>query len=208
MSEEGPMRQNDTTSGPPEQPETPIQIPELTDVDMLSGKVVELEKNIEQLRDQLLRKAADFDNYKKRVENDYASTVRFANEDLIVSLLPVIDDIERSLKAAKLIAGSSQGGQRGGADDPILRGVELIYSKFLKILEKQDVKPLDVVGKPFDPHYHDALLQIQNDSVPPHTVLEEVEKGYLLHDRVIRHAKVIVSSEPAAPPNSQESASN
>jgi molecular chaperone GrpE len=71
----------------------------------------------------------------------------------------------------------------------------LIYNKLMKILESQGVKTFDSLGKPFDPYYHDALLQVPKNDIPPHTVIEEVEKGYLLHDKVIRHAKVIVSGE-------------
>jgi molecular chaperone GrpE len=176
-------------------PNIPLQIPELTELDMLSNKIVELEKSIEQLKDQLLRKAAEFENYKKRVENDYASVVKYSNESLIESLLPVIDDFERSLKASRAKAESGQVDQPGGDENSIIRGIELVYNKFTKILEKLGVKSFDVVGKPFDPHLHDALLQIPNNTVPPHTVLEEVEKGYTLHDKVIRHAKVVVSAD-------------
>src|SRR5258706_401187 len=77
----------------------PLQIPELTELDMLSARITELESTLNQYKDQLLRKAAEFDNYKKRIENDYASVIRYSNEDLISKLLPVIDDLERSMKA-------------------------------------------------------------------------------------------------------------
>ena len=186
-------------------PNTPLQIPELTELDMLSNKIVELEKSVEQFRDQLLRKAAEFENYKKRVENDYASVVKYSNEHLIESLLPVIDDFERSLKASRTKAEEGSIEQQTGEENSILRGIELIYNKFTKILEKQGVKSFEVVGKPFDPHLHDALLQIPNNSVPPLTVLEEVDKGYMLHDKVVRHAKVVVSAETN---NSQEKIQN
>jgi molecular chaperone GrpE len=173
----------------------PLQIPELTEVDMLSSRIAELENSVIQLKDQLLRKAAEFENYKRRIENDSVNLVRFANEDLIVKLLPVVDDFERSLKV-KLPAGDE-----GDELYTILRGIELIYSKFRKILEANGVKDMDVVGKPFDPNYHDALLQLPRADVPPHTVLEEVDKGYMMNDKVIRHARVIVSADvPEAAP--------
>ncbi len=159
--------------------------------DAYNNKIVELEASVAQLKDQLLRKAAEFENYKKRVENDYATTVKFANEDLIIALLPVVDDFYRSLSATKDTSAEPQSVE-------FARGVELIYNKLLKILEAQGVKQFDAEGKPFDPHYHDALLQVPRADVPAHTVIEEVEKGYMLHDKVIRHAKVIVSSEPPA----------
>ena len=161
------------------------------------SKITELEHVVNQFKDQLLRKAAEFENYKKRVENDYASIVKYSNEELIVKFLPVLDDFERSMKA--LQANSSDGN-----DSSFVKGFELIYNKFKKILETQGVKHFDVVGKPFDPQLHDALMQLPNANVPPHTVIEEIEKGYMLHDKVIRHARVVVSAEPAMTENQAE----
>lgn len=169
--------------------EEPLQIPELTEFDMLSSRISDLENSVIILKDQLLRKAAEFENYKKRVENDSVNLIRFANEELIVALLPVIDDFERSLKV-KLPPG-----EPGDEFATILRGIELIYNKFKKVLETNGVKELEVVGKPFDPNFHDALLQVPRVDVPPHTVLEEIDKGYLMNDKVIRHARVIVSAD-------------
>ena len=154
---------------------------------ILTEKISELEKQVAQLKDQLLRKAAEFDNYKRRTENDFASLTKFAGENIIAQLLPVLDDFNRSLKSVKDKAES----------DPFTKGVELIYAKFLKALEAQGLKTMDVVGKEFNVAFHDALMQMPRADVPPHTVIEEVEKGYLLFDKVIRHAKVVVSSEPA-----------
>ncbi len=157
-----------------------------TDAAELKGKIAELTTSVEIYKDQLLRKAADFENYKKRIENEIINLTRFANENLIAELLPILDDFTRSLTMS-----------RDRKDFVVFRrGVELIYSNFLKILEAQGVKPFDSIGKPFDVQYHDALMQLSKEGVPPNTVIEEVEKGYKLHDKVIRHAKVIVSQEP------------
>ena len=156
----------------------------------LAAKVVELENSISQYKDQLLRKAAEFENYKRRTENDYASVIRYSSEELITKLLPVIDDFERSLKAIQQ--------SKPGTDDVFARALELIYNKLVKILDAQGVKHFDVVGTPFDPQLHDALLQVPRNDVPPHTVVEEVEKGYRLHDKVIRHARVVVSADANA----------
>ena len=157
-----------------------------TDAAELKGKIAELTTSVEIYKDQLLRKAADFVNYKKRIENEITNLTRFANENLIAELLPILDDFTRSLTMS-----------RDRKDFEVFRrGVELIYSNFLKILEAQGVKPFDSIGKPFDVQYHDALMQLSKEGVPPNTVIEEVEKGYKLHDKVIRHAKVIVSQEP------------
>ena len=154
---------------------------------ILNEKIAELEKQAAQLKDQLLRKAAEFDNYKRRTENDFASLTKFAGENIIVQLLPVLDDLNRSLKSVKDKA----------ENDPFIKGVELIYAKLSKALEAQGLKTMDVVGKEFSVAFHDALMQMPRSDVPSHTVIEEVEKGYLLFDKVIRHAKVVVSSEPA-----------
>ena len=155
-------------------------------------RISELESSVSMYKDQLLRKAAEFENYKKRVENDFASMTKFSSEELIQKLIPVLDDFERMIKATK-----SAEEKEGKADSSFIKGVELIYSKYRRILEAQGVKEFETLGKPFDPALHDALMQMPKEGVPPHTVIEEVEKGYMLHEKVIRHARVIVSAEAA-----------
>jgi len=163
-------------------------------------KIAELGASVSQLKDQLLRKAAEFENYKKRIENDNLSFVRFANESLITRLIPVLDDFERLMKSLQPRSAEDRNEAppyRDEANESTRKGFELIYNKFRKILEANSVKHFDVVGQPFDPGLHDALMQVAREDVPPHTVLEEIEKGYMMNDKVIRHAKVIVSAEPA-----------
>ena len=168
-----------------QKPETPLQN-ELTGAEASNLQVEELQKQVDQYKDMLLRKAAEFDNFKRRIENETANIVRFATESLIDDLLPVLDDFERSLKHSK-----------GSKDvDALRKGIELIYQKLAKVLEGRGVKAFETVGKEFSVDFHDALMQVQRNDLPPHTVIEEVEKGYLLNDKVIRHAKVIVSSAP------------
>ena len=171
---------------PPEQTqeETP-QAPQ----DDIQKQLDEARKAAEGFKDQLLRKAAEFENYKRRAETDYLNTVKNANEGLILSLLPILDDLLRSLKAGK--------DQKDY--DAFYKGVELVSAKFSKTLESQGVTPFESTGKPFDVEYHDALLQIPRNDVPPHTVVEEVERGYKLYDKILRHAKVIVSAEAITP---------
>lgn len=156
----------------------------LTPSDETGQKLAEAEKQIEYYKDLLLRKAAEFDNYKKRAENESSATIKFAKAEIIADLLPIVDDFDRSMKMGKDRRES----------DAFLKGVELIYQKLQKFLEAQGVRPLESLGKEFDVHFHDALLQVPRDDVPPHTVIEEVEKGYTLDDRILRHAKVIVST--------------
>ncbi|MBM4161745.1 MAG: nucleotide exchange factor GrpE [Ignavibacteria bacterium] len=156
----------------------------LTPSDEAGQKLAEAEKQIEYYKDLLLRKAAEFDNYKKRAENESGSTIKLAKGEVIADLLPIVDDFDRSMKLGKDRRES----------DAFLKGVELIYQKLQKFLEAQGVRPLESLGKEFDVHFHDALLQVPRDDVPPHTVIEEVEKGYMLDDRILRHSKVIVST--------------
>jgi molecular chaperone GrpE len=158
--------------------------------DALQAEITELKQLLDQTKDQLLRKAAEFENYKKRTENEIGERILYATESLLEDLLPVLDDFERSLKVSK--------SQKDF--DVFFNGVQLIYQKLLKVLQQQGVKSYESVGKPFDTAYHDALLQIPKEGVPPHTVIEEVEKGYMLRDKVLRHAKVVVAGEEVKTP--------
>jgi molecular chaperone GrpE len=145
-------------------------------------------KVIETLRDQLLRKAAEFENYKRRSEGEFLALTKTANEGMLLSLLPVLDDLNRSLAS----------GRDPQSHEAFFAGVEMIRAKFLKILEKHGVVPFPSTGKPFDVGFHDALMQLPREDVAPGTVIQEVDPGYLLHDKVLRHAKVIVSAQPTA----------
>jgi molecular chaperone GrpE len=184
MAEEKEKKDENPMAQPPEAASQNEATPEGKD---LAAKLAEAEKQADTYKDMLYRKAAEFENFKKRAENEIGSVVKYANESLIGDLLPVLDDFERSLKAAKT----------SKEFDSLYRGIELIYQKLVKNLEKRGVKSFDTVGKEFNVDFHDALLQIPKENVAPHTVLEEIDKGYSLHDKVIRHAKVIVSTSPA-----------
>ena len=148
-------------------------------------KVQSLENEVNKFKELALRKAAEFENYKRRTENDQLNLIKYAAESLIIKLLPTVDDLERSL--AHMTDETDV--------NKIKEGIQLIYNKFMKTLNEQGVEKLDSVGKPFDVDYHEAVMQRPDDSVPLHTVLEELETGYKFKDRVIRHAKVIVSGE-------------
>lgn len=139
------------------------------------------------LKDQLLRTLAEFDNYKKRSQREMSQFMQTANEKLIVDILPSIDDLERAVKVSKEIA----------SDDPkvqqFVQGVDFIYKKLMKTLEAKGLKAIESVGQPLDVNLHDALMQIDAPEKEPDTIVDEHEKGYYLYDKVIRHAKVIVS---------------
>lgn len=154
----------------------------------LQKRIEELEKESNEWKEKFLRKAAEFENYKRRTENDQLNLINYAAESFIKKILPIVDDFERSLEH---INDSND-------YEKLKEGVQLIYNKLVKVLEEQGVKKIDAVGKPFDVEYHEALMQREDPSVPPHTVLDELEKGYMYRDKVIRHSKVVVSSEGQA----------
>lgn len=158
----------------------------------LNDKIAEIEKQNLELKDALLRKAAEFENFKRRNENDQLNIIKYAAESFIRNILPVYDDLERSLSHIDEVPNSA--GTSGGFDST-KKGLMLVFEKFGKILENQGVMKIDAKGKPFDVHFHEALMQQPAQGVAPHTVLEVLEPGYLYKDRVIRHAKVIVSQE-------------
>lgn len=171
------------TSGP----DTGADAGELTE---LRTRCDELQRAADQARDQLLRKAAEFENYKRRTDAEMLGIIRNATERLVGELLPVLDDFDRSLRA----------GREARDFDAFFRGVELIQAKLLKTLEAQGLASFPSAGRPFTVEEHDALLVIPRTDVPPNTVVEEIERGYRFNDRVLRHAKVVVSgaSEPPA----------
>ncbi|PIP20154.1 MAG: nucleotide exchange factor GrpE, partial [Candidatus Omnitrophica bacterium CG23_combo_of_CG06-09_8_20_14_all_40_11] len=131
--------------------------------------------------DRLLRLQADFDNTRKRLDREKQDFVKFANEGIILELLNILDDLERTVALA----------ESKHQDLPaFLKGVEMILSHLYEMLKEYGIKPIEAQGKLFDPNYHEALMQADNIDVPEHTILEELQKGYLLNDRVIRTAKV------------------
>ena len=135
------------------------------------------------LKDQLLRKVAEYDNYRKRTEREFLNRIQNANERLITDLLPVLDDFERSLSHAREAENT----------DLLIEGFELIYKKLSSIMEKEGLKPIDAVGQEFDPDKHDALMQMESDSHDSGTIMEEHLKGYNLNHKVIRHSQVLVA---------------
>ncbi|MCW8849422.1 MAG: nucleotide exchange factor GrpE [Melioribacteraceae bacterium] len=146
--------------------------------------ITELEEKIKSLEDSLLRKVAEFENYKRRTENDQLNLLKYAAESFILKVLPVFDDLGRSVEH---LSESNL--------ESIKEGLKLVHQKFTKILDEQGIKKLDVKGKEFDVDFHEALMQQPSKDVEPNTVIEEIEAGYMYKDKVIKHAKVVVSQE-------------
>jgi molecular chaperone GrpE len=160
-------------------------------LEQTDAKIAELEKQVKDWQEKLLRKAAEFENYKRRTENDQFNLINYAAESFIIKILPIADDFERSMDHIDDIENNKS----------VKDGIKLVYEKLQKLLNEQGVKKMLTKGEPFNVDYHDALMQRKDNSVPPHTVLEEVEAGYLYRDKVIRHAKVIVSEDSSADEN-------
>ncbi|OGU54526.1 MAG: nucleotide exchange factor GrpE [Ignavibacteria bacterium RBG_13_36_8] len=160
----------------------------LTQLENAKNEINELEKQTAELKDSLLRKAAEFENYKRRNEIEQSNLIKYAAEFFILNILPIYNDLERSLNHI----------EDDNNNKSVKDGLKLVYDKFSKVLEEQGVKKIEAKGKPFDFNYHEALMQRQAEDVPPHTILEEIEPGYLYRDKVIRHSKVIVSQEPVS----------
>jgi molecular chaperone GrpE len=147
-----------------------------------------LKLEIQKYKDTLLRKMAEFENYKKRTDNEISNYLKYSSEHLLKSLLPVYDDLNRSIESI----------EKGETKDfeTLKQGIQSVTDKFKNILTSEGLSEVEVLGKEFDVHTSEAILQIPKTDVPPHTVVEVVEKGYKLKDKVIRFAKVIVSNEP------------
>jgi molecular chaperone GrpE len=151
-----------------------------------SETVEELRRQLEEKQDKLLRALAEAENFKRRTQRDRDESVRYANETLLRDLIPVLDNLERALDAAR-----STGGSAG-----VVGGVELIQREFLKVLERAGVTRYSALGQPFDPTRHEAIARVVSADAKPGTVIAETMPGYLLHNRVLRAALVSVAGAP------------
>jgi molecular chaperone GrpE len=191
------------TAGPHDVPERPAAAgPDVADdaADALTALRREAEakaREAAEAHDRYLRTLAEFDNYRKRVLREREEWRRQAQAELLREILPVLDNFHRALAA-----------DPGGVGDQGFRsGVELIHRDFLKALDRIGVRPFSAAGELFDPARHEAVARVERGDVADQTVVEEALRGYLFHDRVLRPAQVVVSVEPAPPPDSSEAAS-
>ncbi len=151
----------------------------------LAGKTEECKA----LNDKYLRLAAEFENYKRLTQRDQREQIRFGNEQLLKELLSVVDNLERAIKAART----------NGSDSALVQGVELTLKQLSGILVKFGVQAVETAGQDFDPSAHQAVSYGPSNDVPANKILDEFQKGYRLHDRILRAAMVSVSSGPAQP---------
>ncbi len=137
--------------------------------------------------DKMLRNQADLENTRKRLDREKQEFIKFANEGLVLDLLNVLDDLERTVNLAESTKQDLAA---------FLKGVEMILAHLYEMLKEHGVKPIEAEGKIFDPNYHEALMQVESKDLPEHTIIEVLQKGYLIHERVLRTAKVKVSKKP------------
>lgn len=158
----------------------------------LQKQLTERTKEAEENYARLLRLAADMENLRKRQEKERADLLLFANENLIKELLPVVDNLERALDH----------GRQSEAPEAMLAGIDLVYQGFLKALAKFGVTPLESVGQKFDPAFHNAVMQEETEEFPDCSVIKDLQKGYLMNQRLLRPAMVVVARNPQNENNS------
>lgn len=152
------------------------------------AELVAKEEELKALNNKYLRLAAEFDNYKRLAQRDQRDQIRFGNEQLLKELLPVVDNLERAIKAAK----------DRGSGDSLVQGVDLTLKQLNGALGKFGVQAIPTVGQAFDPSNHQAVASVPSDQVPEQHVVDEFQRGYRLHDRILRPAMVTVSTGAAS----------
>jgi molecular chaperone GrpE len=150
----------------------------------LAAALEQAKEEAQEAQDKLLRLAADFENQKKRLQREKETALKYAEENIIKEILPCLDNLERAV---------NQDQQNENFATQLLDGVQLTIKGLMSSLEKAGLKPLASVGEPFDPNFHEALVMEASKDVPEQRIIQEFEKGYMLKDRLLRAAKVVVS---------------
>ena len=142
------------------------------------------DEKIEELTDRVKRQMAEFENFRKRTEKEKSSMYEMGARDIIERILPVIDNFERGLAVIP----------EDKKEDPIAEGMEKIYSQIQKVFEEAGVKPIEAAVKEFDPNFHNAVMHVEDESLGENIVAEELQKGYMYRDSVVRHSMVKVAN--------------
>ena len=166
--------------------------PDEEDEDKKSGKKLFGKKNkkdkkdekIEELTDRLTRQMAEFDNFRKRTDKEKSQMYEVGAKDIIEKILPVVDNFERGLDAVK----------EEDKEDPFIQGMEKVYKHLMTTLEEIEVKPIEAVGKEFDPNFHNAVMHVDDENFGENIVAEEFQKGYTYRDSIVRHSMVKVAN--------------
>ncbi len=157
-------------------------------------RIEKAEAEAKEAYDRFLRASAELENYKKRTQKEMADFRKYANASLLKELLGVVDNLERAIESS---SGSKEDGQ-------LSVGLDLTIKELLKIFKTFHVSPIESLGEPFDPGYHQAMMQQETAEQPENVVLNELQKGYMIHDRLLRPAMVVVSTSPAGSGNDDE----
>lgn len=181
--EESEIESEETNEEKNGQEESGKENAEEYDTEKLLEKIKTLEEDRDRLSDLLKRKMAEFENYKRRTEQEISNIYKYAAEGFIKKIIAVYDDLSRSLEHA-----SEKSDMKA-----LIEGLKMVFDKFTKTLEEEGVKKIEAKGKEFDYELHEALMQQPSNEVEPNTVLHEVEPGYTYKDKVLKHTKVIVS---------------
>ncbi|MEC4673840.1 MAG: nucleotide exchange factor GrpE [Nitrospirota bacterium] len=177
QAQEPELLESDDAAGPPAHEESPIE-------KELNIKTEECQV----LNEKYLRLAAEFENYKRRAQRDQSDTVRFGNEKTLKDLLPTIDNLERAIQC---------GQEQSSNIEAVLQGVQLTHKQLLDTLSKLGVSQISSIGELFDPAKHQAVANVESPTVPEQHVVDEYQKGYFLHERILRPAMVTVSTAPS-----------
>ena len=175
-----PPAATDAPSTPPESAGVPVAE---NSAEALREAFTAKSQEADRLQERLLRLHAEFENYRKRMAREKADYLKFANEGLILQFLPVLDNLERAITSARAEVGST----------PLVEGIEMTARLFRSCLEKVGVKPVQALGQPFDPGFHQAVAQVESAEDEANIVVEEIQRGYVLEGRVLRPAMVKVS---------------
>ena len=159
------------------------------EIEQLAIELEQKKQEAEEANDKYRRTYAEFENYRKRMQRDQAEFKKYANEQMALELLTVLDHLSLALKHA------NEGGSSG---DALQQGVEMVYKQFRDVLEKFGIVPFKAEGEPFDPAMHEAMMQVETGDVPENRVVQVFQDGYLYHEKILRHAKVGVSKKPSA----------
>jgi len=173
------------TEGAPEAPAAPASSEE-----QLRSEIAALKAELEQAQDRFLRKAAEFENYRKRMEKERNDAALLARSSVLIEFLALADDCERALTSMESPSGSNDSIER------FREGVRLLYKQVQDALQRVGAARIDALGKPFDPHLHEAVMREASAELSENTVLQELRAGYLLRDRLLRPAQVKVSMRP------------
>jgi molecular chaperone GrpE len=182
-------KHHDKPEGHPVEPAAPAapdtQANESSSVEQLKKLLADKDRELAELKDKYLRALADSENARKRIRQQADESIRLQRENLLRDLLPIVDNLERAVDAAR----------GGGNGKPIVEGVEMVLRSMLEFLKGHGVTPLGAVGQPFDPTRHEAVDHVESGEHAPNTVVDEFHRGYLIGDRVLRPARVSVAKE-------------